>query len=175
MQRAAAASSPGSEILSPDVPPAKRQKLSSIPESTLTPSSDHQAIQAALKAEEEKILHAVDRRAAEAGETKWSLSYSDQGEAIKESGGLQVVSVGYSFIDASGSKNRGRMKFGNFISSPAVSLPNVKLFGNYESMQSSRLQAIYRNKAMDYQTQISHLLMKLPRRRAKNIMKVVVI
>lgn len=149
MQRAAASSSPGSETLSPDVPSAKRQKLSSTPESTRTLSSDHQAIQAALKAEEEKVLQAVNRRAAEAGETKWSLSYSDQGEGIKKSGGLQVVHVGYSSIDASGSKNRGRMKFGNFISSLTVSLSHVKLFGNYESMQSSCLQAIYRNKAME--------------------------
>lgn len=114
MQRAAAASSPVSTPQTSDIPSPKRQKLSAPAISTPTPASEIQAIQAALKEQDDKISQAVDRLAAEAGETKWSLSFVDKGKDRNEMGGLRVVTVGYSYIDTGGAKDVGRRKFGNF-------------------------------------------------------------
>lgn len=74
MQRAANAS-PQSTPSTPDGPPSKRQRLSyGSNASPATPSSDQRAIQAALAEEEMKRSVAVERQAAEAGESRWMLS-----------------------------------------------------------------------------------------------------
>lgn len=122
MQRAAA-SSPASNPQTPDIPSPKRQKLSTRNVSAPTPPSELQAIQAALKEQDDKISQAVDRLAAEAGETKWSLSFVDKGKGMKETRGLHVVTVGYSYIDTGGARDVGRMNFGNFNSTLEVNPP----------------------------------------------------
>ena len=125
MQRAAA-SSPNSSPQTPDQPSAKRQKFSNAP-SPATPSTDLQAIQVALAAEEAKRSEAIERQAAEAGETKWVLSFRDDEGAVNGVGGgaLRVVTNGYSDIDRNpGEHNHndepwrplmvGRRSFGKF-------------------------------------------------------------
>ena len=99
MQRAAA-SSPISSSQTPDQPLAKRQKFSNAP-SPATPSAGLQAIQAALAAEEAKRSEAIERQAAEAGETKWVLSFRDEEGATNghAAGNLRVVTNGYADID----------------------------------------------------------------------------
>ncbi|KAA6409027.1 MAG: hypothetical protein FRX48_07371 [Lasallia pustulata] len=99
MQRAAASSAIPSPQ-TPDHPSAKRRKLSNA-SSPATSSADLQAIQAALAADEAKRSEAIDRQAAEAGETKWVLSVRDEGRAINShaAGNLRVVTNGYVDID----------------------------------------------------------------------------
>lgn len=124
MQRAAAASPP----TTPSGPPSKRQRLST-GSSPATPSADAQAIHEALAAEEQKRQEAVDRQAANAGETKWVLSYQDQ-KPKYDKPPMRIVSAGYSSIDAAGparqaagdeeeegvagSNYQGRKSFGRF-------------------------------------------------------------
>lgn len=110
MQRAAA-STPASSPQTPEVPSSKRQKLSSTSSSTFTPLSELEVIQRALKVEEDKRLGAVDKLAAEAGETKWVLSVADR---VKEGKGLLVLNTGYSEIDCGNMNDVGRRSFGMF-------------------------------------------------------------
>lgn len=116
MQRAAA--SPAASPQDPQTPPAKRQKITT-PSSAPEPLSDLQAVKHALKAEEDRRLEALDRLAADAGETKWVLSCVDGGEADRKSSrSLQVLTTGYSEIDAkdygTGYGQGGRRSFGKF-------------------------------------------------------------
>ncbi|KAL2828059.1 hypothetical protein BDW59DRAFT_54045 [Aspergillus cavernicola] len=81
MQRAAASaatnkeSQPESPSESTNSTPKKR-RVSSGPESpTATPSSDLEAISAALAEEESRRRDAISRQAAEAGETEWILDF----------------------------------------------------------------------------------------------------
>lgn len=133
MQRAAA-SSPISSPQTPDQPSAKRQKFSNAP-SPATPSADLQAIQAALAAEEAKRSEAIERQAAEAGETKWVLSFRDEGGAITghAAGTMRVVTNGYTDIDRAAETDMhdeepwrplvvGRRSFGKFNRALEVSL-----------------------------------------------------
>jgi len=124
MQRAAAASPP----TTPSGPPSKKQRLST-GSSPATPSADAQAVHEALAAEEQKRQEAIDRQAANAGETKWVLSYQDQKPKYKQSP-MRIVSAGFSSIDAAGparmaaedeeedsvvgSNYQGRKSFGRF-------------------------------------------------------------
>lgn len=133
MQRAAA-SSPISSPQTPDQPSAKRQKFSSAP-SPATPSADLQAIQAALAAEEAKRSEAVERQAAEAGETKWVLSFRDEQGAVDghAAGTMRGVANGYTDIDRATETDMhdeepwrplvvGRRSFGKFNRAIEVSL-----------------------------------------------------
>ncbi|KAL8691032.1 MAG: hypothetical protein Q9218_003654 [Villophora microphyllina] len=125
MQRAAA-SSPLSTPQSPTEdtgPPSKRRKTSSNNPSPIRPSPltpDNEAFQAAADAEDAKRAAAIERIAAEAGETKWVLSTVSNGTdgSIGERR-LRFLSAGYSEIDQDGqvsSRNHreGRRSFGRF-------------------------------------------------------------
>jgi hypothetical protein len=97
MQRAAA-SSPSSAPSTPEGPPSKRQRLSyGSNGSPATPSSDLRAVQAALAEEELKRNLAVERQAAEAGETRWVLSVREPERAVPA---LRVVQASFADIDA---------------------------------------------------------------------------
>lgn len=79
MQRAAhaaannATASPSEE--SRTTPKRARLSTDAAGSSPATPSSDLDAISAAIKAEEQKRAEAVARQAAEAGETEWVLDF----------------------------------------------------------------------------------------------------
>lgn len=109
MQRAAASAPTSSPTTpTPDEPSPKRQKRDA-ESSPSTPSADLRAIQAALAAEEAKREEALERQAAEAGETKWFLSFRpeerDGGVGALSNGdkngrgALRVMSAGYSGLD----------------------------------------------------------------------------
>lgn len=115
MQRAAASnpttpSTPASDAAQP--PSSKRRKVSnhSTPSTPATPLTEQAAIQAALDAEEAKREEALERIAAERGETKWVLSFVDDGR--EKAGGLRVSRAGYGDIDGGEVRETGRMKFG---------------------------------------------------------------
>lgn len=119
MQRAAAASSTPSAPQTLDGPPSKRRKTSTDPSPITTPSADAQAFQAAADAEEAKRTAAIERIAAEAGETKWVLSITDTGQANTTDKKLQFLTTGYSDIDqdnqtAERQSSIGRRRFGHF-------------------------------------------------------------
>ncbi|TKA72620.1 hypothetical protein B0A49_02669 [Cryomyces minteri] len=102
MQRAAA--SPGTASPStPDGRPTKRQRMSNGSTPT-TPSSDLQAMQAAMAAEELKRTAALERAAADAGESKWVLSFQDPEDSIPKNA-LNVISAGFSMLDSPGTYN----------------------------------------------------------------------
>ena len=126
MQRAAASSPTtpvSSSAQSPSCSSSKRQKRTHSPSTPVTPLSDQQAIQAALDAEEAKRSEALEKIAAERGETKWVLSFVDE-QRGERNGGLRVAKAGYGDIDGGGwgadgggSERKGvsgRMSFGRF-------------------------------------------------------------
>lgn len=138
MQRAAA-SSPISSPQTPDLPSAKRQKHCNAP-SPATPSADLQAIQAALAAEEAKRSEAIERQAAEAGETKWVLSFRDEEGAVDShaAGTMRIVTNSYTDIDRATETYThdeepykplvvGRRSFGKFNRALEVSLVENRL------------------------------------------------
>ncbi|TID13412.1 hypothetical protein E2P81_ATG11635 [Venturia nashicola] len=97
MQRAANAS-PKSTPSTPDGPPSKRQRLSyGSNASPATPSSDQRAIQAALAEEEMKRSVAVERQAAEAGESRWVLSVQQPKIAPPA---FQIVQASFAELDS---------------------------------------------------------------------------
>lgn len=98
MQRAAA-SSPTTSPSVPSEPSSKRQRLGD--GSPATPSADAQAVHDALAAEELKRTQALERQAADAGETKWVLSFKDQ-QPIAAHTPMRIVTAGYSTIDSAG-------------------------------------------------------------------------
>src|SRR5437867_11696875 len=100
MQRAAAASQTTDDL---QIPSPKRTKLS--PSSSfphVTPGSDLEAVKAALAAEEAKRDAAMERQAAEAGETRWVLSFRDErsGRDRHPASGPKIVHAGYAGIDS---------------------------------------------------------------------------
>lgn len=118
MQRAAASTPPTThcaQFQGAETPPSKRQKTLHVPISTTAPSSDQETIQAALGEEEEKREKAIERSAAEAGETKWVLSTVNVGAGdVKH--GLRIAVAGYSDIDQDAWRPTvvGRRSFGKF-------------------------------------------------------------
>lgn len=56
-------------------------------------------MQAALAAEELKRTQAIERQAAEAGETRWVLSFREP-EKEAATGALRVVTAGFAAIDS---------------------------------------------------------------------------
>lgn len=102
MQRAAA-SSPISTPSTPDQPSPKRQRIRDSSPSTLDGVSiaDQRAVQAALAAEEAKRQVALDRQAADAGDTRWVLSFKPDTEAplIQGKRAIHVLETGFAAID----------------------------------------------------------------------------
>ncbi|KAL8769410.1 MAG: hypothetical protein Q9209_004638 [Squamulea sp. 1 TL-2023] len=123
MQRAAASSSPPSPQTPPifnDGPPSKRRKTSTahspLTQSPLpaTPSTDAQVFQAAVGAENAKRTAAVERVAAQAGETKWVLSTADGASTNgAPAAKLRFLTAGYSDIDQD-IETSGRRTFGRY-------------------------------------------------------------
>ncbi|KAF2403065.1 hypothetical protein EJ06DRAFT_318815 [Trichodelitschia bisporula] len=99
MQRAAAQASPSS----PDTLPSKRVRLSSGAAAPVTPS-DIELVQAAVQAEELKRTQAIERQAADAGETKWVLTVRDPSPAAPLA---HIVRTGFADIDAAGLDDSG--------------------------------------------------------------------
>lgn len=103
MQRAAA--SPTSPSPStPEEPPNKRRKKggdSSPSTFSVDALADQKAVQKAL-AEEEAIRQvALERQAAEAGDTRWVLSFEDDNRlAVSPTLALRVVQTGYANLDS---------------------------------------------------------------------------
>jgi len=100
MQRAAATSSPSTPS-TPSLPihRQKRQRLSNGGEAFSSPvtPSDQELIQAALAGEEQKRAQAIERQAADAGETRWMLSIVEEPSRVRP--GLNVVNAGFGQID----------------------------------------------------------------------------
>jgi hypothetical protein len=101
MQRAAA-SSPIS-IPTPDLPSPKNQRDGNTSPANLDIESlaDQRAIQAALAAEEGKRQIALDRLAADAGDTHWVLNFKQDIKTshIQNKATLLVVETGFAVID----------------------------------------------------------------------------
>lgn len=94
MQRAAAASP-----TTPSTPDQQSSRGNGSPKhsSPDTPASEILAIRTVVAAEEAKRTAAIDRAAAEAGETKWVLSVQEAPESSKKE--LHVVTAGFEDID----------------------------------------------------------------------------
>jgi hypothetical protein len=139
MQRSAA--SPASSPSTPSEPPSKRQRLSNGSHVSIlssTPQSDVQAVEEALAAEEQRRTEALEREAADRGETKWYFSFKEQQTTVQESP-LRIVSAGFSMLDATRptvdgfseedvdvdiSTAKGRRSFGKFNRSLEVCYDN---------------------------------------------------
>lgn len=102
MQRAAA--SPTASPTASDEPSPKRRRT----DSKSTPSkynvdalADQRAIQAAMASEEAKRQIAIEKQAAEAGDTRWVLSFEDQKHVAASSTlSLRIIQAGFANIDA---------------------------------------------------------------------------
>lgn len=142
MQRAAASSQPPTPLAPSSEPPTKRQRISiSKSQSPLASpiSADVQAFHAAADLEEAKRTAAIERIAAEAGETKWVLSTADAGQTNGTDRKLRFLTAGYSDIDqataqATGLRHgeMGRRSFGRFNKDIEVTWPlpaNYGMFG----------------------------------------------
>jgi hypothetical protein len=80
-----------------------------------TPSSDLEAISAALAAEEEKRREAIARQAADAGETEWVLDYSGAEDTGNEYATQpHVVAADSLDADDEDLAYGGRQTYGNF-------------------------------------------------------------
>lgn len=101
MQRAAA-SSPTHTSPSPlDEPSPKRQKTAQNTPTKFNVDTlaDNRAIQAAIKEEEAKKEAALDRAAAEAGDTRWVLSFEGRKHLNTPTNTLRVVQAGFASLD----------------------------------------------------------------------------
>lgn len=114
MQRAAASSSPA-PVEDPETPSPKRQRLSTEP-ATPRPTSDLDAVNAALAAEEQRRTDAIARQAAEAGETNWVLDFEGPTVAAKTAVSAQPMIVAADSLDAEDQElsNGGRKTYGGF-------------------------------------------------------------
>lgn len=126
MQRAANTPLPRS----PDEPSPKRRKTDSVASPitfNVDALADRTAIQAAIAVEEAKREAALEKQAAEAGDTRWVLSFEDQKQlSTLPSMVLHVVPTGFAHLDASPSQAKyvedledkplvvGRRSFGKF-------------------------------------------------------------
>lgn len=125
MQRAAA-SSPITTPQTSEGPSSKRQKTSNDQPPIVSPVSDAEAYQAAARAEDSKRAAAIEKLAAEAGETKWVLSTADGSSATNGTSAngtdnrkLRFLTTGYSDIDqetqtVARRDHHGRRSFGRF-------------------------------------------------------------
>ena len=118
MQRAAAAATVPSATpaQTSDIPPSKRRKTS---QQQASPATDADVYEAAAKAEDAKRVAAIERIAAEAGETKWVLSTANR-NGVTSDKKVRFLTTGYSDIDQetpnTGTRHdqRGRRSFGRF-------------------------------------------------------------
>ncbi|KAG2411577.1 hypothetical protein HFD88_009133 [Aspergillus terreus] len=113
MQRAAATAAAKESPQTPtesSTPTPKRQRLTPT-QSPAGPSSDLEAISAALAAEEDKRREALSRQAAEAGETEWVLDYGAGAQVP-----VQPMVVAADSLDADDEDMvlGGRQAYGNF-------------------------------------------------------------
>ncbi|TVY75603.1 hypothetical protein LSUE1_G008011 [Lachnellula suecica] len=102
MQRAAN-TSPSSSPSTPDEPPNKRRKKDTDSPSKFNVDAlaDQRAVQKALADEEAKRQAVLERQAAEAGDTRWVLSFEDQKQVAASSAlALRVVQTGYANLDS---------------------------------------------------------------------------
>lgn len=132
MQRAANTSPSSRGPPTPEEPSPKHRKKDSNPSTptkfNVDALADRSAIQAALADEEAKRQAALERQAAELGDTRWVLSFEDQKSiAASPALALRVVQTGFAHLDASPVKVRyiaddleekpamvGRRSFGKF-------------------------------------------------------------
>ncbi|KAL8761366.1 MAG: hypothetical protein Q9184_002498, partial [Pyrenodesmia sp. 2 TL-2023] len=127
MQRAAAYSPPSTPQELDGPRSAKRRKTSADQSSVTTPITipvnDVQTFQIAADAEDAKRAAAIERVAADAGETKWVLSTADTGWGQANGTGqrkLRFLATGYSDIDLDAAQvterraQTGRRSFGRF-------------------------------------------------------------
>ncbi|KAI9650368.1 hypothetical protein NHQ30_000381 [Ciborinia camelliae] len=101
MQRAAA-SSPTNVSPSPlDEPSPKRQKTAQNTPTKFNVDTlaDNRAIRAAIEEEEAKKEAALDRAAAEAGDTRWVLSFEGRKHLNTPTNTLRVVQAGFANLD----------------------------------------------------------------------------
>lgn len=105
MQRAAATSPTTNNP--PDEPSPKRRKKDldspSRPKINVDELADQRAVQAAIAAEEAKRQAALERQGAEAGDTRWVLSFEDHKDSTASSNlALRIVQAGYAHLDVPG-------------------------------------------------------------------------
>jgi len=113
MQRSAAANKSRSSTEGTQTPESKRARLSAeaSPEPAAKPSSDLEAISAAIAAEEEKRREALSKQAAEAGDTEWVLDYP----GVNQQAARPIVVAAGSLDDDEEEENYGgRQAYGNF-------------------------------------------------------------
>lgn len=119
MQRAAASaaskesSQPASPSESKDSTPKKR-RVSAGPDSPVAPSSDMEAISAALAEEEERRRDAISRQAAEAGETEWVLDFGGTDAVTQYAPQPLVVADTSLDADDADMDYGGRQVYGNY-------------------------------------------------------------
>jgi len=134
MQRAAASaaskesSQPPSASQSKDSTPKKR-RVSAGPDSPVAPSSDLEAISAALAEEEERRRDAVSRQAAEAGETEWVLDFGGADAVTQYAQQPLVVADSSLDADDDDMDYGGRQVYGNYKkkNKPKVCVPSLTL------------------------------------------------
>ncbi|PQE34099.1 zinc knuckle protein [Rutstroemia sp. NJR-2017a WRK4] len=101
MQRAAASSPTSPSTSTVEEPSPKRQKMAHTTPTKFNVDNlaDNRAIRAALEEEEAKKQAALDRAAAEAGDTRWVLSFEDRKHLDKPTSTLRVVQAGFANLD----------------------------------------------------------------------------
>lgn len=108
---AAGASTPNSPATpASDDGSAKRRKVTHTPSATGSPAAplfDQQAIQAALEEEEKKRQAAIEKRAAELGDSHWVLEGASALPRVGSRPPLNVVQVGFAQIDYAGASGGG--------------------------------------------------------------------
>lgn len=113
MQRSAAANqSRQASTEGSNTPDSKRPRLSTeaeSPEPTTQPSSDLEAISAAIAAEEERRKEALSRQAAEAGESEWVLDWPGANQPAS-----RPLVVAADSLDDDDMSYGGRQAYGNF-------------------------------------------------------------
>lgn len=142
MQRAAASTS--SPPSTPPEPPSKRQRLSNGLYNSIssTPQSDARSVEEALAVEDQKRTEALEREAANRGETNWYLSFKEPHSPATKTP-LRIVSAGYAALDAADSaldrstaedddprgtpQLQGRRSFGKFNRKVEVRSPNISI------------------------------------------------
>ncbi|KAL4914457.1 hypothetical protein BDW62DRAFT_143923 [Aspergillus aurantiobrunneus] len=149
MQRAAASaatkesSQPASNSESKDSTPKKRRVSAGPERSPAGPSSDLEAISAALAEEEERRKDAISRQAAEAGETEWVLDFG--GADTVDQYAQQPLVLADSSLDADDDDMDygGRQLYGNY---KRKSQPKPSNQGAQDGSDPANAQATNQNK-----------------------------
>jgi len=141
MQRAAASPSSPS---TPPGPPTKKQRLSN-DSAASTPStaqlSDAQIVEEALASGEQRRTQALEKEAADRGETKWYLSFTEP-RAFTAQQPMRVVSAGYSMLDHDVPRERVEQEEDG--SEPeTANVPGRRSFGNFNRTIQVRYSRAY--------------------------------